>query len=110
MKKKDDGASDEIVSQPVLCAGVLPQLRLPRGMRCLAEKSRNSLRSEGSIWDDSFDSNTRGVLAVADRLKKLDINLMPAVREFRAAMDEPNPRGFVPHCRTTLDAWIAANP
>ncbi len=91
---------------------ITPALAEParRGMLCLGEEISTHLRSGGAMWDDGFDVNTRRVLAVADRFKALGINMVATVREFRLAMYEPNPRGFVPHCRVTLDAWIAANP
>jgi hypothetical protein len=48
------------------------------------------------------------VLAAADRFKPFGVDYVPAMRTYRAAMDEPNRNHFVPQCRATIDQWIIA--
>lgn len=75
---------------------------------CMAERARKTLHEDSAHYDVNFDSDTRRVLAVADRFKPLGVDYLPAMRAFRAAMDEPNPHHFVPKCRATIDKWIVA--
>lgn len=75
---------------------------------CMAGRMRKTLREDGTHYDVNFDADTRRVLAVADRFKPLGVDYVPAMREFRAAMDEPNRFSFAPRCRATIDKWIAA--
>ena len=78
------------------------------GIICMAARARKTLREDGAHYDVNFDADTRRVLAVADRFKPLGVDYVPAMREFRAAMDEPNRFGFAPRCSATIDQWIAA--
>jgi hypothetical protein len=78
------------------------------GIICMAARERKTLRQDDAHYDVNFDADTRRVLAVADRFKTMGVDYVPAIREFRAAMDEPNRFGFVPRCRVTIDRWIAA--
>ena len=59
-------------------------------------------------YDVNFDSDTRRVLAVANRFKHFGVDYLSAIRAYRAAMDVHNRNNFVPRCRITIDKWIAA--
>lgn len=90
---------------------VLPTLAEPvrEGILCMAERARKTLREDSMQYDVNFDSDTRRVLAVADRFKPFNADYLSAMRAYRAAMDEPNRNNFVPRCRATIDTWITAN-
>ena len=79
------------------------------GILCMAERARKTLREDSMQYDVNFDSDTRRVLAVADRFKLYGVDYVPTMRAYRAAMDEPNRNNFAPRCRATIDQWIAAN-
>lgn len=78
------------------------------GIICMAGRERKTLHDDDAAYDENFDADTRRVLTVADRFKPFGVDYVPAMREFRAAMDEPNRFGFAPRCRATIDQWIAA--
>lgn len=76
------------------------------GIVCMAERVRKTLREDSMQYDVNFDSDTSRVLAVADRFKSFGVDYVPAMRAYRAAMDEPNRNNFVPRCRATIDKWM----
>lgn len=70
----------------------------------LAADVRRQMREAHYLRDDAFESLAERVLAVANRY---GAEFAPAVRAFRAALDEPRPQSITPPCKQALDAWLA---
>jgi hypothetical protein len=75
----------------------------------VAKKVRKDMEEAHHLYDDSFDSHARRVMAVADRLRGHGVDYSPAIREFRAALDTPRSQKIDPSCRRALDQWLARN-
>lgn len=73
----------------------------------LADDVRQQFRDAHHLWNESFDDMAKRVLAVADRYGGYGVDLVPAVRAFRSALDEPRAQKIVPTARKPLDDWLA---
>ncbi len=78
----------------------------------MAARVRERMRTEDNMFDGTFDSDAQRILNAADRLAVQGVDYMPAIREYRAALDEPRQarHGAVkPPCRASIDQWLAAH-
>lgn len=73
----------------------------------LAGDARESVAKTHTFYAAQFDWNTRLILSVADKFGALGVDYVPAVREFRAALDAPRGKDFDFTARRPLDAWLA---
>ena len=84
----------------VIHQGVLSQARLIR-----ARLRRCSHPSH--VYDGQFGFEVERSLEVVEKLKDLGVDFTPAVKELRAALDEPiaydNPNSS---CKKVLDKWL----
>lgn len=84
--------------------GVLNQARLIR-------QSIHEASQPHHLYADQFSWEVERVLRTVDRFKGKGVDYRPAVKEVRAALDEPaefeKPKF---RCISMLDKWIAANP
>ncbi len=80
------------------------------GILLLAEDVRREMRDAHYLHDDEFDPLAERVLAAVDRVGSHGVDYVPAVRAFRAALDEPRTQAIAPRCRARLDAWLAGRP
>jgi hypothetical protein len=82
------------------------------GVLVMAKEVRERLRTEYTFHADSFDFDTRLILSVAEKLRGLGTDLVPAIREYRAAMEEPRADKSSKerlNCITVLDSWLKQN-
>jgi hypothetical protein len=75
----------------------------------VAARVRENMRTAHWLYDDSFDADARRVLAAATKLTGHGVDFGPAIREFRAALDEPRSQKINPQCRRELDEWLATH-
>jgi hypothetical protein len=75
----------------------------------VAAHVRDRMQNAHWLYDDSFDSAVRRVLAVADKLAGHGVDYVPAVRAVRAALDVPRRQRIEPRCVRTLDRWLAGH-
>lgn len=75
----------------------------------IASDARKEMQEAHYLWDDHFDSRSERILAAADRFAGRGVDFVPAVRAFRAAMDEPRTQKIDARCRRNLDAWLKRN-
>lgn len=73
----------------------------------LADMARKSIANAHTLYPDQFDSNTRRMLSVVAKLKGQGVDYLPAIRAYRAALDEPHFRKIDFSAMATLDKWIA---
>lgn len=71
----------------------------------LAADARESMKSY-VLYADQFDWNTRLILSVAEKYRGRGVDYLPAIREFRAALDTPRTPKLEIHAIPTLDAWL----
>jgi hypothetical protein len=82
------------------------------GVLVMAKQVRENLRTEYTFHADSFDFDTRLILSVAEKLHGLGTDFVPAIREYRAAMDEPRADKSSKarlNCVAVLDSWLKQN-
>lgn len=75
-----------------------------------AENVRELIRSESTLHADDFDFDARLILSGVEKLRGLGVQFAPAIRAFRAALDEPRRDKPKANCASTLDQWLAKNP
>lgn len=46
-------------------------------------------------------------LTATDKFQRWEVDYVPAIRDFRAALDAPRGKAFDYNARPTLDAWLA---
>jgi hypothetical protein len=73
----------------------------------LAKDALDSVDRTHTFYAEQFDWNTRIILSVADKFKGSGVDYVPAIREFRAALDYQRGKSFDFNARHTLDAWLA---
>jgi len=74
----------------------------------LARDARREREGAAHLRGDELDGDTRRALAAAEKLGGHGVDFVPALRELRAAMDEPRERQPVRmHAADTLDRWLA---
>jgi hypothetical protein len=82
------------------------------GILRLAGLARKSMETQDRMFEDQFDSDVQRILSAADRFAKYGVDYVPAIRQYRAAMDVPRDRMAdknKPTCRFALDQWLKAN-
>jgi hypothetical protein len=72
-----------------------------------ANNVRGLMRTEVVIHTDSFVYETSTVLEVVDKFGKSGVDYLPAIRQLRAAMDEPRSEKVELEAKKTLDEWLA---
>lgn len=75
----------------------------------VAKDVHEVMHSESNPRPYEFISDADGVLAVADKFAGLGVDYVPAIREYRAALDEPRQDKVELDSRKTLDRWLAKN-
>lgn len=73
----------------------------------LTEDARRQVDRTHTFYAEQFDWNTRLVLSVADKYAGQGVDFVPAITEFRHALDSPRTREVVLHARRPLDDWLA---
>lgn len=73
----------------------------------MAKAVRDSVRTEHYMQPDWFDFKARLVLSAATKLKGNGVDFVPAMREFRAAMDEPRTQKVKFIAAGDVDRWLA---
>jgi len=73
----------------------------------LTKDAQDSVERTHTFYAEQFDWNTRIILSVADKFHGRGVDYVPAIREFRAALDAPRGKDFNFNARPTLDAWLA---
>lgn len=81
-----------------------------KGIRSTADWIRQSIRRsshEAHFHEGQFAWNVERMLATADTFQGLGVDYLPAVREVRAALDEPNAHKKIRFsCISTIERWI----
>lgn len=72
-----------------------------------AQATRESIRTPGTLYPESFDFEGRLVLGVADKFRQYGVDYIPAIRAFRNALDEPHDPKINFNCAAQLDDWLA---
>jgi hypothetical protein len=72
-----------------------------------ADATRESIRTPGTMYPESFDFQARLVLSVADKFHAFGVDYTPAIRAFRSALDEPHDPKIKFVCAAKLDDWLA---
>jgi hypothetical protein len=72
-----------------------------------ADATRESIRTPGTMYAESFDFQARLVLSVADKFRTFGVDYAPAIRAFRSALDEPHDPKIKFTCTAPLDNWLA---
>jgi len=65
------------------------------------------LERSTSFWPETYYSETKMALAVADKFAPYGIDYVPAVRALRAAFDHPNARNAKLEAPRLIDTWLA---
>lgn len=87
-------------------AAVAPAAR--DAIRVLAASARRERQRAHFLRGDELDWDTRLAVSAADRLAGRGVDFAPALRELRAAMDEPRPGQPVRmRAADVLDRWLA---
>ncbi len=73
----------------------------------LAEEARDSMKRTHTLHAGQFDWNTRLILSVAEKFRGSGVDYAPAIREFRAALDEPRTQKIQLNAVHPLDTWLA---
>jgi len=68
---------------------------------------RSLMHTETTIRPQDFEWETRLVLSAADKFGGYDVDLVPAVQEFRGAFDEPRRDSPKIEAAATVDRWLA---
>jgi len=89
-------------------ATLLPSIST--GIQILTQRVAHSVDQTHTFSPDQFDWTTRLLLSVADRFSGMGRDLVPAVREFRHALDSTRTQNISLNARGTLDAWLAHHP
>jgi len=76
-------------------------------MFAMADEVRDLIKTESTLHADSFDYRARLVLSVADKLRGMGVDYVPAVRAFRNALDEPRSDKPKANCMAAIDKWLA---
>ena len=79
------------------------------GILFLALDVRKKRREWSYMFADTFDTQARQITSGADRLALQGVDFVPAILEYRAAMDEPRADGVKQTCRAELDKWLKAH-
>ena len=79
------------------------------GVLLLAADARRQMRDQGNLFADTFDTLAGQITTAADRFAPLGVDFVPAITEFRSAMDEVRADGMKPTCRDGLDRWLKAH-
>ena len=80
------------------------------GIEQLTREVQDSVARTHTFRGDQFDWLTRIILSVADRFRPQGVDYVPAIREFRKAMDAPRTREVQLNARQPLDQWLAQQP
>ncbi len=73
----------------------------------LTKSAQDSVEHTHTFYAEQFDWNTRIILSVADKFQSGGVDYVPAIRDFRAALDAPRGKSFNFNARPTLDTWLA---
>jgi hypothetical protein len=68
---------------------------------------QREVASNSSFWPETYSSETRMALAVADKYASYGIDYVPAVRAWRAAFDHPKMHEANLEAPRLIDAWLA---
>jgi len=74
----------------------------------LTKDAQDAVARTHTFHADQFDWIVRDMLAVADKYSDLGIDYVPAIREYRRALDTERTREVHFNARATLDRWLAA--
>jgi|GEM_PF-6490202 hypothetical protein len=74
--------------------------------RC-TEWVRESVANTHTFHTSAFDSSTRRILSVVDKFRGNGVDYVPAIREYRRAMDSKRTVDVEFNARRTLDKWLA---
>lgn len=73
----------------------------------LTERAKDAVERTHTFHADDFDWNTRIILSVADKFQTQGVDYVPAIQDYRRALDSQRTRNVELNARRTLDAWLA---
>jgi len=76
----------------------------------LAPWITREVSNSNRFWPETYASETRMALAVADKFAPYGIDYVPAVRTWRAAFNHPNTKEAHLEAPQLIDAWLAPKP
>lgn len=75
----------------------------------LAWRAAEEIRTARVLFDDSFDADARTILALAEKYSDPAADFVPAIREFRDAVQTPRRQKIRPNCLPMLNEWLRAH-
>lgn len=73
-----------------------------------AERLREEIGTGRHVDADAVESGVDSVLTVADKFSKYGVDFLPAVRDYRAALDAPKSARVPSASMRKMDTWLAA--